>query len=710
MTTKFNFRFTHTFAFLLLVSLFAQSAEAGVYNPHAGRQSTCTAEQVASPGGCQANGVPVKLESWLLDTIDKQPATITGLDIYTDKPVIQVHQGRNLTEVLVAGTSSDTQLVVRKALDAGVGFGQIHCLSNWSFGSQFSTSLFYAFVGVAVGLLLCLMRSQLWELLVWILIRIGLAADYVGSIKPRFLRWMANLTRPSYYSDRSPPSRKQDADKAATVMVEPGALSKAMARQKDKSEPGGPTLTKGGAKVYLPGSRKHKFAMRDIIGQAAAKIQIQEMIDLLKNPVILAKLEARMPRGAILYGPPGTGKTLIIKAVAEESGMPIITLSGSAFVQRYVGVGAERVREIFDEARKLAEKYGACLIFVDEFDALGKKRGGLNGHSEHDNTLNEWLTQMDGFDGREGIIVFAATNLLSSIDEAALRDGRFDRKIEFFNPTRDERLQMIAHYLPERLRAMGLDLLSIARGIPGASGALIENAINEAKLWIGRKDPANPDPKVTQESLDEGFLIATMGAKREGVSSTLTPEEHDTLAVHEAGHALVYLDLAKKAPLRFTMVPRGQTGGHVQFGEDWEMLRTKEKLEIHLAVAMGGWAATFIEREGQHDTGPRGDNKQANQIAYDMVTQYGMSELGFISLEAVPHPSLISEKRKAEIEAAVHKLISEAQERALEIIRRRIDDLRKMVVEVKARETLLAGDFEELFMRGSQSEESASSS
>ena len=454
--------------------------------------------------------------------------------------------------------------------------------------------------------------------------------------------------------------------------------------------------------IYEPGSLT-KVKIDNIIGQEEAKLQIREVLDFLKHPEKFREVRARMPKGALLIGPPGTGKTMLAKGVAGESGITVFVVSGADFSEMYVGVGATRIKELFKEIDKELGLRGRAILFIDEFDSLARKRGGSNSHGENENTLNKFLAEMDGFEDRGGLFVIAATNLLESIDEAAIRPGRFDRKINFFNPSLPDRVKLIENYLPIDLRAPNLDLREIARGIPGASGAVINNGINEAKLHLARKRVKDSalQPLLTQEDLDEGFLISMMGFRRLGLSDAITREEQKALAIHEAGHALVYMKISGEAPLRFTLVPRGQTGGHVQFGEKFEMLRTIESFKTHLAVALGGWAATYVELDGHHDTGLSNDTKQLTSIAFQMVTQFGMSEqVSFYSLAGIPDARLISEGRKALIETAVDQLISEAKEKALSIVNQYRDELRLMVAQVTARETLLAQDFEELFMGG----------
>jgi len=467
------------------------------------------------------------------------------------------------------------------------------------------------------------------------------------------------------------------------------------------------TIIKWGAKVYEPESLT-KVKISDVIGQEEAKVQIQEVLEFLKTPENFKEVEGKMPKGALFIGPPGVGKTLMAKAVAGEAGIMVIVVSGAMFREMFVGVGAKRIKETFaviDEALATNGGHGKVILFIDEFDSLARKRGGPNSHGEDENTLNAFLAEMDGFEDRPGFFVMAATNLFETLDEAAVRPGRFDRKINFSNPGLEDRIKLIDYYLPERLRAPGLDLRALARGIPGASGAVINNGINEAKLYLARQRKLNRElpAKLRQEDLDEGFATSIIGFRAIGKSYVLGSKDQQIVAYHEGGHALGYYYMTGKAPLRFTMVPRGQTGGHVMFDEDSEMFRTIENFKTHLVVALCGWAATYVHFDGHHDTTLSNDIKQLTQLSYQMVTQFGMSEkLSFFSLAGVSDARLISEERKALIEREIDGLIVWAKEKALDIVTSHRQELTAMAKSVLEKETLLEADFKEIFMSGAR--------
>jgi cell division protease FtsH len=454
------------------------------------------------------------------------------------------------------------------------------------------------------------------------------------------------------------------------------------------------------AELILPGdARFADLSFDKVIGQAEAKVEIMEFLEFLENPEKFKKKKARMPRGVLMYGAPGTGKTLLVKALASHAGIPVLVISGSDFVEMFVGVGASRVRDLYEDADALAAIYGWCIIFIDEMEAVGGKRGGgagNGGNREHDQTINQLLVEMDGVVPRPNVITIGASNRKDMIDPALLRPKRLDRHVEFFPPNRKDREALFALYIPEELRADDLDLKKAARTTPSASGAHIEAMANEAKIFAARWDLE----KVNMKCLDEAILKVRMGPARQSDRAMLSQGELDTVKVHEGGHAYVYWKLTGKAPERFTIIPRGQTGGHVEFSEDWETMRTKEGFETHLAVAMGGWASTKVMRDGQHDTGISSDFDQANRIAIAMVAQYGMSDLGFINLPALTEAGLVSEELKGKVNKEVNNLLEAAKKKALTLVTDNKAELQKLIDAVGVRETLLSKDFEELFMTG----------
>lgn len=433
--------------------------------------------------------------------------------------------------------------------------------------------------------------------------------------------------------------------------------------------------------------------MDDVVGQDGAKEEIMELIDFLKNNEKYRGIEARMPRGVLFVGPGGVGKTMMVKALAGAAGVPVFSTSGSSFVETFVGTGAARVRDMFEEARKRTP----CIIFIDEFDALARARGSVGGNDEREATVNELLTQMDGFTSRDGIIVIAATNRVDILDPAAIRPGRFDRQVEFENPNRADRVKLLDKYLPSRHRAEDINLEDIARGTPNASGAVLENIVNEAKIRAVRGNPGEKFPRVTQDHLDDATQRVLFGLRKDMNNRVLTPEEIETLAVHEAGHAYVYYRLSGKAPLRFTIIGRGSSGGHVQFAEDWELLQTKQHLLIRLAVCMGGKAAVELFMDGQEDTGVSADLKDATRVAYQMVTTVGMTQTGLVSLAAFPDQGLVPEAFKRDTFEQVRLMLDNAMQEARTIIEEGREDMKRLIAAVKEKETLLTADFEAVF-------------
>jgi cell division protease FtsH len=450
------------------------------------------------------------------------------------------------------------------------------------------------------------------------------------------------------------------------------------------------------AELILPGdARFGDLTFDKVIGQTEAKFDIMEFIDFLQKPEKYAKMKARMPRGVLLYGAPGTGKTLLVKALAATVGIPVLVISGSDFVEMFVGVGASRVRDLYEDADALAQTYGWCVVFIDEIDAVGGKRGGGGhggGNREHDQTINQLLVELDGVTTNPNIITIGASNRKDMLDPALLRPKRLDRHIEFFNPNRKDREELFALYIPEDLRGEDLNLKKAARVTASASGSHIEAMANEAKIFAARWGL----DKVTARCLDEAILKVRMGPARDSDRAMMSPDELDTVKVHEGGHALVYWMLTGKAPERFTIIPRGQTGGHVEFAEDYEMLRTKKNLETHLAVAMGGWAATLVLRDGQQDTGISSDFDQATRIAMQMVAVYGMSPMGFLTVNPFAEANLLGEDLKNEIKQHTHALLEQAKVVAMETVTKHRDLLDKLIKAVEIKETLLSHDFEEL--------------
>lgn len=446
--------------------------------------------------------------------------------------------------------------------------------------------------------------------------------------------------------------------------------------------------------LILPNDQRFTDLTFDkVIGQSEAKFEIQEFLDFLKNPEPYEALKARIPRGVLMHGAHGVGKTLLARTLASLCGLPVIEIGGSEFTEMFVGVGASRVRLVFDDLDELVKVFGGAILFIDEFDAIARARGTSHGNGEQEATLNQLLKEMDGIIKRPRVFTIAATNRKDILDPAAIRPGRFDREIEFFNPNRKDREALLGLYLPASIRAPGLDLAIAAKACPGASGAHVENIANEAKILTVRARLN----LVTQDILDEAVLKVTFGARREGQRQILTPLELDTVKVHESGHAVVYMRLAGRAPLRFTIVPRGRTGGHVAFPDDFETLVTKEHYKIRLAVAMGGWAATFKLRDGQEDSGISMDVKQATDQAIQMVTELGMSSLGKFNLASLQKAGLVSDAFRQQIADEVKALLAEGEKTALAIVEEHLEDLKILIAAVEEHETLLAPDMKKLF-------------
>ena len=365
----------------------------------------------------------------------------------------------------------------------------------------------------------------------------------------------------------------------------------------------------------------------DVAGLKEEKEEVAELIDFLKNPKKFQKLGARIPKGVLLVGPPGTGKTLLAKAVAGEADVPFYYISGSDFVELFVGVGASRVRDMFKQAKQSAP----CLIFIDEIDAVGRQRGtGLGGgHDEREQTLNQLLTEMDGFGANEGIIVIAATNRPDVLDPALLRPGRFDRQVTVSLPDSREREEILAVHAKNKVFAPEVNLKNVSERTPGFSGADLENLLNEAALLAVRRDKE----AITMEEIDEATDRVLLGPAK--TSRKITQKEKRLVAVHEAGHAVIGLKLQDAQEVhKITIIPRGQAGGYTMMlpKEERIGISTKEELISQITGLLGGRASEELFME-QQTTGASDDLKRATKIARAMVTKYGMSELGLVQLE-----------------------------------------------------------------------------
>ena len=410
----------------------------------------------------------------------------------------------------------------------------------------------------------------------------------------------------------------------------------------------------------------------DVAGLKEEKEEVAELIDFLKNPKKFQKLGARIPKGVLLVGPPGTGKTLLAKAVAGEADVPFYYISGSDFVELFVGVGASRVRDMFKQAKQSAP----CLIFIDEIDAVGRQRGtGLGGgHDEREQTLNQLLTEMDGFGANEGIIVIAATNRPDVLDPALLRPGRFDRQVTVSLPDSREREEILGVHAKNKVFAPEVNLKNVSERTPGFSGADLENLLNEAALLAVRRDKE----AITMEEIDEATDRVLLGPAK--TSRKITDKEKRLVAIHEAGHAVIGLKLQDAQEVhKITIIPRGQAGGYTMMlpKEEKIGIMTKEELISQITGLLGGRASeeTFAE---EITTGASDDLKRATKIARSMVTKYGMSELGLVQLEEEHEGVFLgrdyaksrdfSDQVALEIDEQVRKILDECYKNAKKIL------------------------------------------
>lgn len=415
--------------------------------------------------------------------------------------------------------------------------------------------------------------------------------------------------------------------------------------------------------------KKNKVRFSDVAGEEEEKQELVEVVEFLKNPAKFTKLGAKIPSGVLLEGPPGTGKTLLARAVAGEANVPFFSISGSDFVEMFVGVGASRVRDLFTNAKKSAPS----IIFIDEIDAIGRRRGGNasgGGNDEREQTLNQLLVEMDGFEGNEGVIVIAATNRSDVLDPALLRPGRFDRKVLVGSPDVRGREAILRVHAKNMPLADDVDLKEIARQTPGFVGADLANLLNEAALLAARRNGTD----ITADDLDEAEDRVIAGpAKR---NSMISKKERQRVAFHEAGHSICGLVLSDSRTVRkVTIVPHGRTGGYnLMLPKDDQFLLTKKQLMEQIVGLMGGRAGEEVV-VGDQSTGASNDFEQATQIAHSMVVNYGMTDsLGMVELEKEGETNPYgfkpySEATSAKIDEAVKKILNEAHEQAVEIVK-----------------------------------------
>ena len=472
---------------------------------------------------------------------------------------------------------------------------------------------------------------------------------------------------------------------------------------------GGRAMGFGKSKAKLLTERQGRVTFEDVAGVDEAKEDLQEIVEFLRDPQKFQRLGGKIPRGALLVGPPGTGKTLLARAIAGEANVPFFTISGSDFVEMFVGVGASRVRDMFDQAKKNAP----CIIFIDEIDAVGRHRGaGLGGgNDEREQTLNQLLVEMDGFEANEGIILVAATNRPDVLDPALLRPGRFDRQVVVPLPDILGREKILKVHVRKVPMAPNIDLRVIARGTPGFSGADLANLVNESALLAARRSKR----LVTQQEFEDAKDKVMMGAERR--SLVMTEEEKEMTAYHEAGHAIVGIYVEGNDPLhKVTIIPRGPAGGVTFFlpeNDSSYRYRKKMQFEANIAMAFGGRVAEELIYGAQNvTTGAQSDIQQVTNYARSMVMEYGMSEkLGRIRYRAnqqevflghsVAQNQQMSEETANLIDEEVRRIVDEGEEKAREVLSTNINDLHTIAKALLEYETL-SGDEVKGLLRGKQ--------
>ena len=459
------------------------------------------------------------------------------------------------------------------------------------------------------------------------------------------------------------------------------------------------------ARTRLGSDEKNKKTFDDVAGCDEEKEELSEIVDFLKNPKAYTNMGARIPKGVLLVGPPGTGKTLLAKAVAGEAGVQFLSISGSDFVELYVGVGAGRVRDLFEQAKKAAP----AIIFIDEIDAVGRQRGsGLGGgHDEREQTLNQLLVEMDGFGSNEGVIVMAATNRADILDNALLRPGRFDRQVYVGLPDIRGREAILKIHARDKQLADDVDLNSIAKGTPGFAGADLENLMNEAALLAVRRRHRF----INMEDVDEAILKVQMGPEKK--SRKMSEKARRLTAYHESGHAVAAHYLPHVDPVHYiTIIPRGMAGGFTLMRpqEDLENFKSRSEMFENIVMALGGRMAEKIFLD-DISTGASGDIQQATSIARDMVTRYGMSErLGPISFDSSGHSIFIgrdfgqtksySEETAGIIDEEVKAIFDRAAEECEKILTEHADQLRAIAEYLLVHETMEAEEFNYYFEHG----------
>ena len=456
---------------------------------------------------------------------------------------------------------------------------------------------------------------------------------------------------------------------------------------------------KSRAKVYI--DEKPKVTLNDVAGMEEVKEEVKEIIEYLKDPLKFQRLGGRPPKGVMFYGEPGVGKTLLAKAIAGEAHVPFISVSGSDFVEMFVGVGAARVRDLFETAKK----HAPCIIFIDEIDAVGRSRGVVNlggGHDEREQTLNQLLVEMDGFDTSEGIIVIAATNRPDILDPALLRPGRFDRQIYIPRPDVKGRYEILKVHARNKKLSQNVDLEIVARATPGFTGADLENVLNEAALLAARKGKE----AIEMEDIEEAIDRVTMGLERKGM--VISPKEKEKIAYHEAGHAIMSLMIPNSDALhKVSIIPRGMALGVTQqLPIDDKHMYDRQDLLGRIMILMGGRAAeeVFYGKDGI-TTGAENDLQRATDLAYRMVSMWGMSEnVGPIAVRKTANPFLggmttsvdVSEDLLRSIDEEAKKILTRAYYETKKTIETYADAIRAVVKKLLEKETISCEEFVEV--------------
>jgi cell division protease FtsH len=464
---------------------------------------------------------------------------------------------------------------------------------------------------------------------------------------------------------------------------------------------GGKALSFGKSRARLMSDTSEKVTFADVAGIDEAKEELQEIVDFLKDPKKFTRLGGRIPKGVLLMGPPGTGKTLLARAIAGEAGVPFFSISGSDFVEMFVGVGASRVRDLFVQGKKNAP----CIIFIDEIDAVGRHRGaGLGGgHDEREQTLNQLLVEMDGFESNEGVILISATNRPDVLDPALLRPGRFDRQVVVSLPDIKGRQMILSVHMRKTPVAQDVSVLTLAKGTPGFSGADLENLVNEAALLAAKRGKERVGMPDFEDAKDKVY----MGLERK--SKVIKEEDRKVTAYHEGGHALVARFLPETdAVNKITIIPRGRAAGVTWFLPEERDFKFRDQLESELAVAYGGRAAEEIIFH-RISTGAANDIKQATALAEQMVRRWGMSDsLGplnyskgeehvFLGREIVQHRDY-SDATAQKIDDEINRLIKSSYERARKVLLDNVDILHKLSGELLEKETIMGKELDALIL------------